>query len=509
VNHLLIAPVALPLATAIVLVLIGRQRMRRALSVAATAALLILDFLLLDLAAGGVHHVYQLGNWPAPFGIVLVLDRLSALMLALTAFIGLASVLYAVRDWDIRGRNFHVFFQFQLMGLNGAFLTGDLFNLFVFFEVLLIASYGLLLHGRGLARLTSGIHYVVFNLSASMLFLISLALLYGITGTLNMADMALKVAAADPGDAALIRAGALLLLVVFSVKAALLPLYFWLPQTYSSASAPVAALFSVLTKVGVYCILRVYTLIFGNDAGIAAGVATPWVLPAALATLAVATMGALASRNLERLVAFLLVASVGTMLCAVGLFSEEGIAAALFYLPHSALVLAALFLIVDMIAEQRGKTNSELKSAPPVKQQALLATAFLVAAAGVSGVPPLTGFLGKLQLLQSALASDSARWIYGIVLGTGLMTLIALAQAGSTVFWRTNAEVTSARVAHPLEYGPAFMLLAAILALSVFAASAREYMQETAKQVLDSKSYVDSVVGGALGGAACNPTYSC
>src|SRR5690606_2213561 len=228
---------------------------------------------------------YRLGDWPAPFGIVLVLDRLSALMLVLTAAVALFSLLHAVQGQDRAGPLYHPLFQLQLVGLNGAFLTGDLFNLFVFFEILLIASYCLLVHGSTAPRLRAGVHYVVLNLAGSSLFLIAVGTLYGVTGTLNMADMAQKVALLGAPDAALVRSAALLLLVVFALKAALVPLYFWLPAAYSAASAPVAALFAIMTKVGVYSIVRVYTLIFGSGGGVAAEVATPWLLPLALLTV--------------------------------------------------------------------------------------------------------------------------------------------------------------------------------------------------------------------------------
>ena len=267
---------------------------------------------------------YFVGDWPAPFGIVLVLDRLAALMLAIAAVIALAALAAAVageRPWDARGRFFHPLFQFQLMGLNGAFLTGDLFNLFVFFEVLLVASYCLLLHGQGDARLRAGLHYVVVNLAASALFLVGVALLYSITGTLNLADLALRVPRVPPPDAPLVRAAALLLLVVFGVKAAAFPLYLWLPRAYAAAAAPVAALFALMTKVGVYSIVRVHGVVFGPDAGEAALVAAPWLAPAALATALLGVVGALAAPTLGRMAAYLTVASVGTLLIAVGAFS--------------------------------------------------------------------------------------------------------------------------------------------------------------------------------------------
>ena len=317
----IVVPIVLPLLAGAAALLLERRSPRavRALSVTVTFALLALAIYLASVAAGGTVHSYLLGNWKAPFGIALALDRLSALMLVLTAVVGVGSVLYACGKGprgahDAQGAHYHALFQFQLMGLNGAFLTADLFNLFVFFEVLLIASYGLLLHGRSSVQLRAAIHYVVFNLTGSALFLIAVALLYGSTGTLNMADLAVRIGSLGADGAALARVAALLLIVVFGVKAALLPLYFWLPDTYRAAPAPVAALFAIMTKVGVYCVARVTTLIFGASAGLAADVAAPWLPWLAIGTLVLAALGALAAVRLRTLVAYLVIASAGTLL---------------------------------------------------------------------------------------------------------------------------------------------------------------------------------------------------
>ncbi len=307
-NHWLILPVLLPLFAGCALLLVG-ERLQRGLSLLATLALLPLAAVLLQQADSGVVQFYALGNWPPPFGIILVLDRLSALMIAATALLASLSLIYALRGDDKRGKRFHPLFQFQLLGLNGAFLTGDLFNLFVFFEILLIASYALLLHGGGAGRVRAGVHYVVLNLVGSAFFLIAVGTLYGITGTLNMAHMAERVAQLSAEQAPLVRAAALLLLVVFGLKAALLPLYFWLPRAYAEATAPVAALFSIMTKVGIYSILRVYTLIFGEQAGELANLAQAWLWPLALAGIVAGALGALAATTLQAMLSYLVVVS--------------------------------------------------------------------------------------------------------------------------------------------------------------------------------------------------------
>ena len=319
IQHLIVLPVVLPLVAGILL-LYQRQGLahyKRAVSVIATLLLLLVSIALVRQAASGEITYYALGDWQPPFGVVLVLDRLSALMVLLTSLLAVGAVVFACGGDDEKGSNFHGLFQWQLLGINGAFLTGDLFNLFVFFEVLLLASYALLLHGGGKARIQASVHYVVLNLAGSSLFLIAVGILYGATGTLNMADMGYKLASLPAEREGLVTAGALMLLVVFGLKAAILPLYFWLPRAYAAAPAPVAALFAIMTKVGIYAILRVYSLIFGEQAGGLVALEQPWVWWLALATLAAAGVGVMAARDLRLLVAYLVLISVGHLRSAL------------------------------------------------------------------------------------------------------------------------------------------------------------------------------------------------
>jgi multicomponent K+:H+ antiporter subunit D len=493
-NHWLIAPLVLPLiAGMLILLLVGRRGVQRALSIGATAGLLPIAILLMCFAGDGQFGVYQLGNWPAPFGIVLVLDRLSALMLLLTAVLALLVVLYAVNGGDKRGRDFHVLFQLQLLGINGAFLTGDLFNLFVFFEILLIASYGLALHGAGPGRTRAGLHYVVLNLIGSSLFLIGIGTLYALTGTLNMADLAVKVAASAPQNTPLLRAAALLLLAVFGLKAALLPLHLWLPALYGNATAPVAALFAIMTKVGVYAILRTWTLIFPTD-GMVADVGN-WLLPLALLTLAGGMVGVLGSHRLRVLVAYLVVVSVGTLLAGIGQFNVGGITAALYYLPHTTLVSAGLFLLADLIARQRGLTGDHFSAAPPLAQPTRLGVLFFLGAVAAAGMPPLSGFIGKLLLLKSV-APEQAAWLWTIVLTGSLAGLIALSRAGSRIFWKTEGERAIAGQANLAHLAPTALLLAMSIAMTVFAAPVIRYAEATAVQLLAPQQYIAAVLHG-------------
>ncbi len=502
-NQLIIAPIALPAMIAALTLLGMRKRLAigRAFSLTACAALVGIAVALLIRVQGGEVVPYAVGGWPAPFGIVLVLDRLSAMMLLLTALLAFIVLVHAVMTGlDRRGWHFHPLFHFQLLGLNGAFLTGDLFNLFVFFEVLLIASYGLMLHGQGDKRLTAGVQYVIINLVGSTLFLVAVGILYGVTGTLNMADMAMRVAEAPPGDQGLIRAGGQLLIAVFALKAALLPLHLWLPRTYANTSAPVAALFAIMTKVGVYSILRVTTLVFGDDAGAAAWAPASWMLPAALLTAAIGFIGLVAARRLRELAAFAIIGSTGTLLIAVSLFEPAAAAAALYYLPHSTLAGAALFLVADLINRRRPDIWDMLKPGPRFSGAEGVSLLFLLTAVALTGLPPLSGFIGKLLILDAARGHMAAAWIWGTVLVTTLIGIIGLARAGSMIFWKSAAQGADAppspRRVRSVEMLPAACLIFLLAILTVFAGPVTGYMQGIAEQLFAPGPYIDAVLGG-------------
>lgn len=520
-NHLVIAPVLLPLLTGILLLLL-RQRgllLQRILSVAAVAAQIGLAVGLMAAVSSGDILVYTLGNWPAPFGIVLVADRLAAWMLLITVLLSLFALLYAIRGTDRAGRHFHVLFQLQLFGLNGAFLTGDLFNLFVFFEILLLASYGLLLHGGGRLRSRAGLHFVVINLAGSTLFLFAVGTLYGVLGTLNMADLAVRAAVTPPENMPLVRAAGLLLFGVFALKAALLPLYLWLPAAYAHTSAPVAALFAIMTKVGAYSILRVYTLIFGGQSGPVANLIEPWLLPLALGTLALGMLGAAGSTHLRQQAAYLVVASIGSLLTAFGLNTGAGIAAGLYYLPHTVFAAAAFFLLADAISNRRGTVGDRLESGTVIANSRLLGALFFVTAVLVAGLPPLSGFLGKFLMLRAALEHPALPWVMGVVLVAALLGLIALARSGSLLFYRAQpaetavawmqevgqregqlprmqGTTTPAMASGIGELAPIMGLLTLCLTLTIWAGPATDFARATAEQLLQPYNYIHAVLGG-------------
>jgi multicomponent K+:H+ antiporter subunit D len=498
-THLLAAAIIVPALAAALLVILHRApiAVKRVVGMAATVAVSVAALAIFTETRSGAPLVYRLGNWPAPFGIVLVADQLSAFMLLLTASLAFAVLLYAVQGWDARGKLFHPLFLFQLMGLNGAFLTGDLFNLFVFFEVLLIASYGLALEGVGVERLRATLHYAAINIAASSVFLIAVSLLYGLTGTLNMAHLAERVAQVGAEDVGLVRAAGLLLLGVFAAKAAVFPLYLWLPAAYSHAPAPVAALFAIMTKLGVYAIIRVTTLIFTGGEGAVLELTSPWLMPVALITLALGTLGALGAERLATMIAYLTVASVGTILTGVAAGGGEGLAAALYYLAHSTLVIAVLFLVSDLLGRSRGAMGDQLHPGPPLRQAAPLGLAFLFAGATVAGIPPSSGFLGKLMILQTTMNRLSVVLIWTVILVTSVLTLVACSRAGSIVLWNY---VESDQPAHdrPPRAGE-WIALAALagcsMLLVVFAAPVTRYTGEVGTQLTSRGSYIQAVLG--------------
>jgi multicomponent K+:H+ antiporter subunit D len=529
-EHLLVAPVLLPLATAALMLMLGEgnRRLKSALNVGSTTlGLLLAVALLLRVHAEGsaAFGIYLPGNWPVPFGIVLVADRLSALMAVLAGAVGLAALLYALARWQHAGVYFHVLLQLQLMGLYGAFLTADLFNLFVFFEVLLAASYGLLLHGGGIARVRAGLHYISINLVASLLFLIGVAVLYGVTGTLNMADIAAKIALIPERDLGLLHAGAAILAVAFLAKAALWPLNFWLTPAYGAASAPAAAVFAILTKVGVYALLRLWTLCFPADAvGASAGFGGDVLIWGGLATLAFGAIGMLASQQLGRLAGYSVIASSGTLIAAIGFDAPALSSGALFYLASSTLAGCALFLLVELLerarkVEQGPQDLDDGNDALPAFFDAqpppganldddeevligraipaalvFLGVAFTLCAMVIAGLPPLSGFVGKLGMLIALLELGTvAAWtLFALLIASGLFAAMALMRVGVRHFWTTqDRPAPRLRVAETL---PIALLLGGAVFMVVQAEAVFGYARATADALHEPQRYVDAVM---------------
>lgn len=501
-NHLPVLPVLIPLIAGALLLVLHRSPLwlKRSVSL---MALLALGASVLALGVSVDHQflmVYQVGNWPSFAGIVVLADRLSIVMLGLLVILSLASALFASGGDDAKGAHFHVLFQFQLMGLCGAFLTHDLFNLFVFFEVLLAASYGLLLHGQGGERLKQGMHYVVLNLVASALFLFAVGVLYGVLGTLNMSDLSARMLVLPPEQLPLAHAGAWLLLVVFGLKAALLPLYFWLPRTYASATAPTAILFAIMTKLGVYAVVRVYSLMFGEAAGDSSQLVQPVLLWAGAGTTLLAALGALAAPRLRSLLGYVVVGSAGVLFMSLGMGTSSALAAGLFYLVHSTLAAAAFFLVADWVRRDRGGSDSFAR-VEPLARRAMLGGLFLILAMAVAGLPPLGGFLGKVLLLAYQAPDGYGLVLWSVVLVASLLNIIALARAGGRLFWQQPSS-TAKRSATTAATAPALgervallVLMTTLLAVSLLASDLTRYVGGSAAQLQRSDLYREAVLG--------------
>lgn len=527
-EHLIIAPILIPFfAGALMLVYDERQRRAKlTISLIAIAATLLTAMELLvrskgsELTGNNDIGFYLLGDWAAPYGIVLVVDRLSAMMLVLTGLLALPALLYAAAGWHRQGQHFHSMFQFLLMGVNGAFLTGDLFNLFVFFEVLLAASYGLLLHGGGQLRVRGGLHYIAINLTGSLLFLVGVSLVYGATGTLNMAQLSMMVPVLPEARLPMFLAGSAIMALAFLIKAGIWPMSFWLPTAYMAGAAPVAAMFAIMTKVGVYVILRLSFLVFGAGAGASAGFGAEVVIAGGMATVAFGFLGVLASQGLGRMAAHLVLVSSGTVLAAGGFVLAGGgaqiLAAALFYLLSSTLAISALFLLIEpmsredggiaallaLTADAYGLDEREEDRQPEVGLAipgtlTVLGLSFGACVIALAGLPPLSGFVGKVGILQGLLAEGSATpalsWAFVVLLIlSGFATLAGLVRVGIQTFWATEGEPPRVLA---LEIAPVVALIALLVVLTVKADVTMGYMRDTAEAMLQPSIYAEGVLG--------------
>ncbi len=529
-QHLIIAPIVIPLvAGALLLFFDERDRVLKAMisvvSCLALAAIAISLFRLANNGPDSFEGVYLLGNWPAPFGIVLVVDRLSALMLVLASILAIPALVFALARWHAAGAHFHSLFQFLLMGLNGAFLTGDLFNLFVFFEVMLAASYGLLMHGSGSMRVKAGMHYIAVNLAAALCFLIGVSAIYGSAGTLNMADLAVRIGEIEGERRMLLEAGAGILGVVFLIKAGMWPLNFWLPGAYSAATAPVAGIFAIMSKVGIYVILRLSLLVFGQ--GDSAGLGLNVLLYGGMATFAFGTIGVLASQALGRLASYSVLVSSGTLLAVLGFSNGQVTAGALFYMVSSTLTIAAFFMLIELV--ERGQdagasvlavTMEAYGDADEEDEEvevgvtmpgtiAVLGICFAACGILLSGLPPLSGFVAKFAMLSGMIGTGanseapiaaSAWWIVGLLILSGLAALISMTRAGIRTFW-ASMEGTVPRVL-VMEMAPVMLLIALTLALTIKAGPAMGYMEETIRNLQQPAVYIDAVINARRAGVA-------
>lgn len=437
-----LAPLAvvLPfLGAALAFVLIRHPRAQRRVSLGTLVITLALEVMVLASVWNSGPVAVELGGWAPPFGIVMVADQFSSLLLVVSSAVSLSVLAYATGQGAADGEEggplsvFHPTYLILVAGVSNAFLAGDLFNLYVGFEILLTASYVLMTLGGTGSRIRAGITYVVVSVVSSLLFLIAIAMIYGATGTVTLADLAVKLGQLDSGTQDLLH---VLLLVAFGIKAAVFPLSFWLPDSYPTAPAPVTAVFAgLLTKVGVYAIIRTETLLFPSDSFNAV------LLVVALLTMIVGILGALAQTDIKRMLSFTLVSHIGYMIFGVGLSSVLGLAATIFYVIHHITIQTSLFMVTGLI-ERRGGTSSITRLGGLAKLSPILAVLYFIPAMNLAGIPPFSGFLGKMGLLQAGVA-DGSPLAYALVAGgvlASLLTLLAMARVWNRAFWRSTAD---------------------------------------------------------------------
>jgi multicomponent Na+:H+ antiporter subunit D len=505
-DALLVLPVLIPLLTAVAALLAFRRRwLQRVLGVAGAAALMVAGVSLLHAVSHGGIRATQLGGWAAPFGITFVADLFSALMVCVAGLMGFLVAVYSLAGIDARRESFGYYplYHILLMGVCGAFLTGDIFNLFVWFEVMLIASFVLVSLGGERAQLEGAIKYVTLNLIASALFLTGVGIVYGIAGTLNMADLALRFRAVEePG---LLTAAAMLFFVSFGIKAAIFPLFFWLPASYHTPPVAVAAIFSgLLTKVGIYALVRTFTLLFVHDTAYTHTI----ILVVAALTMLIGVLGAVAQNDIRRLLSFHIVSQIGYLLMGLGLYTQLGLAGTIFFLPHVILSKSALFL-VSGIAYRVGGSYHLKELGGLYRAYPGMALLFLVPAFSLAGMPPLSGFFAKLALVQAGLRVEQYA-VVAVALGVGLLTLLSMTKIWTEAFWKPrpagkepapeaaaegetiDAAIRSRRV---LEM-PALALALLVIALGLAAEPVFELSLRAAEQLLDPSDYITAVLGG-------------
>jgi len=494
VTALVALPILLPLFGAAVSVGVGRWRnLQRLVGLSVLGAVAVLTAVLLARVDDAGVAVVQVGGWDAPVGITLVADRFAVLLLLVSVLTMLAVLVYAIGEPGAEQAHvgFHPLYLILAAGVSASFLTGDLFNLFVAFEVMLMASYALITLGGRPAQVRSGMTYVAISLIASTLFLLALAFVYAATGTVNFADLHGKLADLPPGVRSAL---AVLLLVVFGIKSAVFPLFFWLPDSYPTAAAPVTAVFAgLLTKIGVYAMIRTQTLLFPPDT---------WpgdlLLVVAGLTMVIGVLGAVAQNDIRRLLSFHIVSQIGYMVMGLALFTVAGLAAATVFIVHQIVVKTTLFLIAGLI-ERRTGTGQLGQLSGLARTEPFLAVLFLVAALSLAGIPPLSGFVGKLALVDAGLDARSYA-IVAVSLAVGLLTLFSMTKIWSNAFWGAPADHGDRSTdihagGRRLMVGSTAALAAFSVAIALWAGPLYGLSERAAGDLIDPTAYVEAVLG--------------
>ena len=494
-NNLLVYPIVLPFAAAALsLVFWRRPAVQQAISLAGAAAHVMACAALLWAVVDNGIQVLYVGNWPAPFGITLVADHLSVLMLMVTGIVGTATAVYARGELDasMRAKGFHTLFHVLIGGLSGAFLTGDLFNLYVWFEVMLMASFGLLMWGQHRAQFSGAIRYVVINLLATLLFLLGLALLYGLTGTLNMADLHQKIAAHEAKG--LVTAIAFIFMAAFGIKAGMFPLFFWLPASYHTPPFAISALFAgMLTKVGVYALIRTFTLVFHQDIATTHSV----LLVIACLTMMTGVLGAAAQNEFRRILSFHIISQVGYMLLGLALWTPLALTGAVFYLVHHMIVKANLFLVSGLGRDINGTLKLD-RMGGIFDRKPLVAALFFIPAFSLAGFPPLSGFWAKLLLIQSSLQVQHYG-VAAIAVAVGMLTIFSMVKIWIKAFWKPLPAAGAVKPDEPLsswKLAPICVLGALTVLIGIGAEPVYQLADTAARELLSPQAYVQAVLAG-------------
>ncbi|WP_096201347.1 Na+/H+ antiporter subunit D [Bacillus sp. FJAT-45350] len=490
-NNFILLPILLPFIIGVILIFFAKQHSIQRIISGFTV------FFLLGIAAYLAIFVYQngiqtleLGNWRAPFGIILVADMFATMMVVLSSIVGLVCLFFAFQTISNEREKyyFYPFYFFLLTGVNGAFLTGDLFNLFVFFEVMLIASYILIVIGGTKYQLRESLKYVMINVFASILFIVGVAYIYAATGTLNFADLAVKVGELE--QQGVLNVVAILFLIVFAMKGALFPLYFWLPRSYYGPPAAIAALFGgLLTKVGIYAIFRMFTLVFVHDPGFTHNI----ILALAGLTMFFGVLGAVSQFDFKRILSYHIISQVGYMVMGLGIFTPLAIAGAIYYIAHHIIVKAALFLFAGATQKITGTTDLK-KMGGLLKTHPLLAWLFFISAISLAGIPPLSGFFSKFALMLSGF-QEERYIIVTVALVVGLLTLFSMMKIFIYAFWgeQKHTEQQAKQKVGPLLL-PIVPLVFLTIVLGFFAEPIFQYSLGIAEEILDPSIYINSVL---------------
>jgi multicomponent Na+:H+ antiporter subunit D len=495
-NALLVLPIVVPLLTAAGCLLAWRsRRAQRNLGTAgALAQTAVATALLIVVWEDGIRAT-QLGDWPAPFGITMVADTFSAIMVFMGALIGLAVTFYSLSSMDVRREAFGYYplMHILLMGVSGAFLTGDIFNLFVWFEVMLIASFVMMALGSERAQMEAAIKYVTINLFSSAIFLTGVGILYGMAGSLNMADLSLRLEDASPG---LVTTVGVLFMASFGIKAAVFPLFFWLPASYHTPPIAVTALFAgLLTKVGVYALIRVFTLLFVRDVPYTHEI----ILIIAGLTMVTGVLGAVAQDDVRRILSFHIISQIGYMIMGLGLFTPLALTGSIFYIIHHIIVKTNLFLVAG-IAQRLGGSYRLKQMGGLYRAYPALAVFFMIPAMSLAGIPPLSGFFAKLALVQAGL--DIERYlIVAAALAVGALTLFSMTKIWAEAFWKPAPEAMAnegSRDHMPVSlllFAPVILLAAMTVGIGLAAEPVFALSKRAASELLDPAQYVDAVLG--------------